>query len=82
MSEIPEFPADVLQEAAAEVGRMPDRAPFKADVMFAIARAIAAERERCAQLAQTLTPEGIHPDDLYRWRDTAGAIAAAIRSGN
>lgn len=58
MSEIPEetewskFSSDILNGAAEHVEHMPHRPPFKADVMLAIAKAIWAERQRCAKMAE------------------------------
>ena len=52
-----DMPADILTTAAAAVEAMPQRAPFKADVLEAIAKAIHAERERCAAIVDD------YPDD-------------------
>lgn len=46
---------------------------------------LAAEKrglEEAAKIAGNCVPHGIHPDDLYRWRQTADTLAAAIRSTN
>lgn len=74
-----EIPSDIWEAARALRGAVNWNSNSAVEH---IALAFMAERESCAQIAQTHIPEGIHPDDLYRWRDTAGAIAAAIRSGN
>lgn len=88
MSEIPEttavfaeMPADILNSAASAVESMPQRAPFKADVLLAIARAIVAERERCAKTAETI---GVYPElNVFsggpEWYRHGKNIAAAIR---
>lgn len=47
------IPDDVMEAAREAVEAMPARAPFKSDVEIAIARAIMAERERCAKIAET-----------------------------
>jgi hypothetical protein len=52
MSEIRDIPIDILSLAAQAVNDMPDRPPFKADVLDAIAKAIWAERQRNAKIAE------------------------------
>lgn len=46
-----DVPQDVWDAAVIAVENMPTRPPFKADVHRAIAEAIIAEREACAQIA-------------------------------
>jgi hypothetical protein len=53
MSEIRDIPIDILSLAAQAVNDMPDRPPFKGDVLDAIAKAIWAERQRNAKIAAT-----------------------------
>lgn len=45
-SPLADIPAEILNMAAEAVEAMPHRAPFKADVLEAIAKAILAERQR------------------------------------
>jgi hypothetical protein len=49
---ISDFPSDILNSASEAVEAMPPRPPFKFDVELAIAKAILAERERCAKIAE------------------------------
>lgn len=46
-----EIPTDILNKSAEHVNNMPDRPPFKGDMLDAIARAIMEERDRCAKIA-------------------------------
>lgn len=64
MSRPEDIPEDVWEAAGQTVALMPDRPPFKIDVQGAIARAILAERERCAKIVEDYPPEGFF-DVLY-----------------
>lgn len=50
MSRPEDVPQGVWDAAHEEVEAMPERPPFKVEVQQAIARAIFAERERCAKV--------------------------------
>lgn len=73
------IPEDIEVTAQAAVEAMPDRPPFKSDVAQAIARAILAERKRCAEIAG----KGIIHGHFYATgitKKTYEAISAGERS--
>jgi hypothetical protein len=72
-----EMPADILNKAAEHVENMPQRPPFKADMLNAIANAIAEERYRCASWHDHCAEQFASVDETYAaWHR---ASAAALR---
>jgi hypothetical protein len=82
MTDIPEDVMETAREAVFDVTQRFDT-PGKVDV---IARAILAERERCARVADDYTADGYDDDPMHGcfgegYRESALSIAAAIRAG-
>lgn len=77
------IPDDIMKAAAAIVNAMPHRMPSVSDVTDVIARAIAAERERCAKVADGYGWQGQRAvsQRLEAALDRADEIATAIRKG-
>lgn len=73
-----EIPEDVMTAARALFAET-ERVFEGTKAIAIIARAILAERERAARIAETSIPDDCRREDLYRWSFTAEKIAAAIR---
>ncbi len=76
-----DMPADILTTAAAAVEAMPQRAPFKADVLEAIANAIQAERNRCESIIAAAREWDGDIQDAHE-RITSGSKARQIPGWN